>query len=263
MSRGELLCAVCTLLSCVIRDARSTPLVDRNLQTADSAAEAGEPTNDAGPLDSCVVPDAPVCGVDYLVPESVARIAAAIERDITGIVDNPAFRLFYSDSPDGCLQTVRLLACVQRFPRCEVLENGDVQVELTSLSCEETLLESCGEDSARALIETGHCALRNSTHVASECKSVAEHAADASPGDRELLHCTQDQQWQMTAWMYELLLYYDALFDGIAASVQSLYRECAEHQSNFTCQMVGRCSDDGRRVELINTYEICQSFISW
>ena len=260
MNGRELLCAVCTLLFCVMRDARSTPFIERNLQPADAAAEAEESTNDAGPLHSCVVPDAPVCGVDYLVPGSVATIAAAIERDITALFDSPASRLLYGDD---CAQTAKMLACVQRFPRCEVLGNGDVQVELTSPSCEDTLLESCSEDTTLALVARGHCALRNSTHEATECKSVAEYAADAAPGDLELLHCTQDQQWQMTAWMYELLLYYDALFDAVAEELRDLYGECAEHQSNFTCQMVGKCSDDGQRVELVNTYEICQGFINW
>ena len=259
MKRKELLCAICTLFFCVFRDTRSTPFVQRNLQPVEEAVES---TNayDAGPLDSCVVPDAPLCGVDYLVPESVARIAAAIEEDITALFDSPSSRLLYGDD---CAETAKMLACVQRFPRCEILENGDVQVTLTSLSCEDSLLESCDEDSAQTLLTGGHCSLRNSSHVASECRSVAEHAAEAAPGDPGLLHCTQDQQWQMTAWMYELLLYYDALFGGVAEDLVANYGSCVEHQANFTCHMVGRCSDDGQRAELINNYEICQSFISW
>lgn len=254
-----MLCAICTLLLCLMRSTTSSPFVERNFLPIGTDADDEGLSSDAGPVDSCEVPNAPICGVLYSVPGSVARIAAAIELDIEGTFGE-AFDILYSP---GCTETAKRITCAQRFPRCEVLGNDSVQVTLTSLLCEDMLIESCGNMDAEALIAQGHCALQNSTQNAARCRSIAEHAAEASPEERELQHCTQNQQWQVTAWMYEQVKYYDALFAGRVEDVRTFYPSCVNHWSNFTCHLVGKCSEDGQRVELINTYEICERFINW
>lgn len=235
-----------------MRDTTASPLrIRRDISTHSEE----ELTSDAGPVGSCVLPTAPVCGIDYLVPESVAVIAPAIEKDIAASYDN-LFELRYGSA--SCRETAETIVCAQRFPRCEV-EGDSVQVTLTSLDCENMLVENCGIYAGKL---TYLCALQNSTHNATECKSLAEHVADAPV---ELQNCTVDQQWRMTAWMFEQLKYYDSILAETLPDLKRVFPNCVKHQMNFTCQLVGRCSEheDGERVELINTYEICQNFINW
>lgn len=251
-------CALFILLFYAMRDATASPLrIRRDFQPISPHSEE-ELTSDAGPVGSCVLPTAPVCGINYLVPESVAVIAPAIEKDIAASFDDD-FELRYGPS---CREAAETIVCAQRFPRCEV-EEDSVQVTLTSLDCENMLVENCGNDAGKF---THLCALQNSTQNATECKSLAEHVAGAPVGDYELQNCTENQQWRMTAWMFEQLKYYDSILaEKTLPEIKTLFPNCVKHQLNFTCQLVGRCSEheDGERVELINTYEICQNFINW
>lgn len=259
MDKGGLkMCVIFILLYCAIHEATSTSLgLRRDFQSVGTHSEE-ELTSDAGPVDSCVVPTAPVCGIDYLVPKSVALMAAAIEKDIEATYGY-TFYLRYGSS---CRDTAEAIVCAQRFPRCEV-QGDTVQVALTSLDCENMLVENCGSVIAGKL--TSLCALQNSTQNATGCKPLAEHVADAPVNDYELQNCTENQQWQMTAWMFELLKYHDSILAETLPDLKKVFPNCVKHQLNFTCQLVGRCSlhEDGERVELINTYEICQNFINW
>lgn len=249
---GLKMCAIFILILYAMPDTTATPLRSRrDFQSVDTHSEE-DLTSDAGPVDSCVVPTAPVCGINYLVPESVALIAGAIEKDIEATYGY-GFELLYGSN---CRDTAEAIVCAQRFPRCEV-QGDTVQVALTSLDCEKMLAEDCGAGKLTYL-----CAVQNSTQNATGCKPLAEHIADAPVGDYELQNCTENQQWQMTAWMFELLKYYDSILAETLPELKKVFPTCVKHQLNFTCQLVGRCSE-GERVELINTYEICQNFINW
>ena len=253
--RTLLLCLL--LLFCLLHDSQSTPFVRRSHDPVSNISEE-RPSIDAGAIDSCIpIQSSTTCGLNYSVPESLAIIAAAIEMDIDLIDNNPA--LFRNDQ---CMDAAKEIACAQRFPRCEVQENGDVQVHLTSLNCQELLRSAkCTNSTVDKLLGSGFCELQNSTQEAAGCKSIEEHAAES---ERELQHCTQDLQRQVTPWMYQLMLYYDAKFEVITDTVLADYGEtCFQHMANFTCQQVGQCSEDGQRVEFINTYEICENFINW
>ena len=251
---------VCVLFFCLLRGSTSIPFVERSLDPVGNGVDEGEQrrSSDAGLVDSCVfLQESPTCGVDYSVPGGLALIAAAIEKDISEFTNGSSrYRT------RGCMDAAKEVACAQRFPRCEVDEDGDVVVHLTSEGCEERLRQSCTDAIVTALLDDGHCALQTSTREAAGCRSTAEHAAEAETGSRVLQYCTQDLQ--VTPWMYELLLYYDAVFGAIAEGLEAQYdATCFHRQANFTCQMLGQCTEDGQRVELINTYETCESFITW
>ena len=234
----------------------STPFVRRSLNPVGNGADGVN--NDAGPIDSCVLlQESTVCGVNYSVPASLAKIAAAIELNIAGVTDSRS--VFNTDE---CIAAAREVACAQRFPRCEVQEGGDVMVHLSSEDCEDRLRASCHQATVNVLLDNEYCSLRSSVRETAGCRSTAEFAADALAGSRELQYCTEDRQ--MTPWMYELLLYYDALFGGIADDLRRQFAEtCYQRQANFTCQLLGQCSEDGQRVDVINTRQMCEDFINW
>ena len=261
-----LLVSACILFSSLLHSSAASPFVLRALLPVGTGSDAtgdGQASDaHAGPVpvDQCVEPSSsPVCGVDYAVPASLAAMADAIEMDIEGTYGGSGFELLHGTN---CSRTAKRIACAQRFPRCVTREDGSTQVQLTSLRCEEMLEESCWIVDPDMMIQRGFCALQNSTQDLAGCKSVAERDAQA-PADAALQHCTPSQQWQVTPWMYEQLKYYDAMYAGIERDVQALYPGCTKPFANFTCQQVGRCSEDGERVEQINTYQICQSFINW
>lgn len=234
----------------------STPFVRRSLNPVGNGADGLN--NDAGPIDSCVLlQESPVCGVNYSVPASIARIAAAIELNIAGETNS---RSTYRD--EECMDAAREVACALRFPRCEVQEGGDLNVRLSSDNCEEQLRASCHSSTVPVLLGQGFCSLRSSVRETAQCRSTAEYAEDALADSRVLQYCTQDRQ--MTPWMYELLLYYDARIGGIADNLREQFAEtCYQRQANFTCQLLGQCSEDGLRVDILNTREMCEDFINW
>ena len=247
------------LLTCLVQDGASKPFVERSLVPLGSSSSEGTPSgNDAGPVDSCVQPQSSsVCMLDYEVPQSLAIISAAIELEIEDISADEA--LYRSDE---CAATARAIMCAQRFPRCEKQGDREVQVLLTSLNCEEMVRESCSTDVANVLVNRDFCDLQNSSLTAAECKSLTEHENTSMQEDR-LQHCTQDMQRKVTGWMYELMRYYDTRFGLIAEEIDGLSKVCFEQQANFTCQLLGQCSEDGQRVEILNTYESCEKFINW
>lgn len=234
------------------RSSLSTPFIRRSLTPVGNGVDGL--SNDAGPIDSCMRPEeSPVCGVDYSVPTSLAAIAPAIELNIAGISNS--ISLYRTET---CMAAAREVACAQRFPRCDIQEDGEVLVRLSSDGCEDKLRASCHEATVKVLLEDGYCSLRNATRETAECKSTAEFAAE-SP---QLQYCTQELQ--VTPWMYELLLYYDTLFGGIAEELERQFTQtCFQRQANFTCQLLGECSENGQRVVIINTRQMCETFIDW
>lgn len=243
-------CALVLLVVCLVQDGVSTPFVQRSLIPVGSS-----PSEDEGPCTQ--LQSSSLCMIDYPVPKSLAEIAETIEMEIQERSDDPA--LFRTEE---CMATAREIMCAQRFPRCEE-RDGDVRVFLTSLNCEERVRGDCSDVVATALFNRDFCDLQNSTHEATECKSLEEHETDVESDDR-LQYCRQDMQRQVTGWMYELMRYYDTRFGRIAEGLSSGFANiCLERQANFTCQLLGQCSEDGKEVESLNTYESCENFINW
>ena len=251
----ERLLWVAALLSTLCCSLKASPAAD--LKSKPRSARSSD-AGSSSLISSCVVPDAPSCGVDYAVPSSIANIATDIEMDIDSLF-NVNFANRYT--PD-CRDAVKRIACAQRFPRCV---EGWSKVELTSLQCEEMLRLNCNRyrGHVQELLDEGYCSLPNSTQDIAVCKSVAEFAGGAG----ELRSCLVDEEWRMTAWMYELLRFYDSLMastsDKVRGRYGSFYDQCLELQANFTCHWAGRCSADGKTVESDITYQLCQNFLTW
>ena len=251
----RLLAAV--LLFGLVGGLRGSPFFNQQLLGVGTGADPGQVSFDAGPVDSCEVPTTCVCGVEYEVPSSVATIAAAIEMDIDSTYDSN-FEILHGAS---CRNATRRIVCAQRFPRCVTREDGTKQVELTSLQCAEELTNQCspGADLDRLMERT--CGVEDSTWDIGECRSVTQYAAESSDlGWFE--QCTLSDRWQVTAWMYGYLKYYE-LAAREATRDLDYSAVCLERLANFTCQWIGRCSASGDSVELINTHQFCEQTINW
>lgn len=248
------------LLFSLVGGLGASPFFNHQLLGAGTGADSGQEISfDAGPVDSCEVPTTCICGVDYEVPSSVAKIAAAIEMDIDGTYDNN-FELLYSTT---CRNATRRIVCAQRFPRCVTGQDGTKQVQLTSLQCEEELESHCStasSDDDLELLVDRTCPVEDSTQDIGECKPVTQYATEAN----ELSwfeRCTLSNGWQVTEWMYQYLKYYELTARSYFSDGYS--PDCLGRLANFTCQWIGRCSASGDRVELINTRQFCEQTINW
>ena len=203
---------------------------------------------DAGLVNSCEIPAANFCSVDYSVPTSVARLTLVIEEEIRN--------QYEEDKERGleCAQALRDIRCAQRFPRCSA---DNTQVTLSSLNCTERI-SLCPSEIRTMLQAEGFCTL-NGTSVIGECRPVTEYGY-------QFQHCPigSSDSWYVTRWMHDVMVHTDvqlaAQFDGILGNNP----ECRRRYATYFCQFMGRCtSHEEPRVEVVNTYETCEEVINW
>ena len=205
---------------------------------------------DAGLVNSCEIPAANFCSVDYSVPTSVARLTLVIEEEI---------RNRYKEDKAGkgleCAQALRDIRCAQRFPQCSA---DSTQVTLSSLNCAERM-SVCSGNIQTMLQEEGFCTL-NGTSVIGECRPVTEYGY-------QFRHCPMSSDsWYVTRWMHDVMRHADvkltAQFNG--STLGSTNPECRRKYATYFCQFMGRCtSHEEPRVEVVNTYEMCEEAINW
>ena len=204
---------------------------------------------DAGPVNSCEIPATNFCSVDYSVPTSVARLTLVIEEEIRNIYER--------DRANGleCAQALRDIRCAQRFPRCSA---DNTQVTVSSLNCTK-MISVCPRAIQMMLQAEGFCTL-NSTSVIGECKAVTEYGY-------QFRHCPMgsSNNWHVTRWMHDIMVHADvqlaAQFNGTLGNADP---ECRRMYATYLCQFMGRCTSHlAPRVEVVNTYEMCEDVINW
>lgn len=198
---------------------------------------------DAGPVDSCEIPETRFCtNVNYPVPASVARMVNITEESIRDI---------YGEG-GPCAEALREIHCSQQFPRCSEPEHT---VTLDSSNCAE-MLSVCPE----SIQNSGLCSLTSGSTALGNCRPVTDY-------DYQFQWCPTNAEWHVTEWMVELIKHVDAQlsirFGEESTSALKGYPQCLEDYSRFVCQEVGRCTADGDRIEVINTIEFCDSVLSW
>ena len=253
---GSRVCVAAALLLLAGQSA-CTPFVRRSLSPVGTSSERTEGGGDGGLVGACVqLESSAECLVDYPIPQSLAEIAPAIEKEISGqLIDQALYR------SDDCTEAAREIMCAQRFPQC-VQEEGEVQ--FSSLDCEQRLRAVCDPAVVNVLLGTRNfCDLPNVTRPVGDCQSLEELEGEEEAG-QGLQHCRQNMQRMVTPWMYDLMLYYDRRFTLIVEDLRSVAPEvCIERQAEFMCQLLGQCSEDGERIEILNTFEACEEFVTW
>ena len=206
---------------------------------------------DAGPVNSCEIPATNFCSVDYSVPTSVAR-------SLTLVIEEEIRNHYEWDKANGleCAQALRDIRCAQRFPRCSA---DNTQVTVSSLNCTK-MISVCPENIRTMLLGEGFCTL-SSTSVIGECKSVTEYGY-------EFRQCPMgsSDSWYVTRWMHDIMVHADvqlaARFNGTALS--NINTECRRKYATYLCQFMGRCTSHVEpRVEVVNTYNMCEEVINW
>ena len=204
---------------------------------------------DAGPVNSCEIPAANFCLVNYSVPTSVASLTLVIEEEIRN--------LYKIDQDNGleCARALRDIRCAQRFPQCS---EDSTEVTLSSLNCTE-MISVCPSNIPMMLQEEGFCTL-SGTSVIGECQPLTEYGY-------QFQQClgSSDSSWYVTRWMYDFMVHTDvqltAYFNG---TLRNINPECRRRYATYFCQFMGRCtSHEEPRVEVVNTYEMCEEVINW
>ena len=204
----------------------------------------------AGPVNSCEIPAANFCSVDYSVPTSVARLTLVIEEEI---------RNQYEGDRDNngleCAQALRDIRCAQRFPRCSA---DSTQVILSSLNCTERI-SLCPNNTRMMLQAEGFCTLGNTSPIGG-CRPLTEYGY-------QFRHCPMgsSDSWCVTGWMYDIMVHADVQLVGqFNGTLGNSNPECRRRYATYYCQFMGRCtSDEESRVEVVNTYEMCEEVINW
>lgn len=212
-----------------------------------TSPQATENPFDGGALGSCEIPTTTICSVDYPVPTSIARLANIIERSIS-------IEASYLLSP--CNDTYQTVLCNIRFPRCKQQLQGSLyqQVDLNRQNCS-VLNDVCPNQQASVLV--GFCNnLVSATRPINECKPVSELVSNTS----SFRFCdVENMAFSITGWMFEYMKFLEGQFSGL------LYNdlECGQDLATFMCNFGGRCTENGERIEYINTHEICNDRINW
>ena len=247
-----LLYSVCLLHAVLLSLCSGASLPWRGRREASTDVGIEVPVNhlDAGPVDSCEIPAANFCSsVDYSVPSGVASIAHIIEAEIRGIYDTNL------QHGEQCAEALKQIHCAQKFPRCsEDLET----VTLTSLNCAEMVSSVCPSQIVDSINAERVCEL-NGTAPLAGCKPITEF-------DYEFQHCPMDSDLYVTEWLHELMKFADNQLSvrlTTGALGDDAYEACRADYARYFCQFSGRCWNEGRRIEIANTYELCERVVTW
>ena len=213
---------------------------------------------DIGAAYGCALPqgDANACSIDYQVPAAVAhhRIFAIRQGMVNGTTA--------STSGEGteCRSAINEVQCAKHFPRCKSSEDS-VSVVYSPEACSQ-VVDTCTD----MVMDKGSCDFTvNATQ--STCKTVAQFVAESQIPLTACNKTAQDSNWYVTEWMFaylrnideELTISYE---EGLKEIISM---ECFERFASFRCQSIGRCWDQGRRIE-IHPYNImsnCQEILNW
>jgi len=239
---------LCSSLLQFILLCSAVPLQKRTVGPGETVMQI-PPRFDAGLVKSCAIPATNFCsGIDYPVPSSVARLAPIIEEEIRG-----QYEQYRGGELSDCAAAVRSIRCAQRFPRCS--ENG-TKVNLTSLNCNERIM-ACPNNTRLLLVAEGFCTLGDTSHTG-ECRPMTGYGYDFQS-------CSASADWRVTSWMHDIMVHTDKqVTQGLRGALGTVDLQCQQKYADFVCRFSGRCtSETVPRVEIVNTYELCEEVLNW
>ena len=219
---------------------------------------------DIGPIDSCMVPTSqqlPICSqyITYPVPAALLseKAASIREKAVYGAYTN-AFSLETnsggSSTAIGCASTIEEIECHQQFPAC--VDNATM-VRFNTTNCENKVVSSCSSTTADTLKTT--CGSNKDVDVPlSTCRPVTESST------YQYQYCNKLPGWSsiyVTEWMHILLQEEESDIDAFVKVFR--LNLCSSLYTELKCGGFGRCWDQGRRMELNATRELCESVINW
>ena len=211
---------------------------------------------DLGEANACVQPQGlSVCTIDYEVPAAIAHHRFATIKE--GLV-NHSISLVTGLENLPCRTAIAEVQCARHFPRCHSSE-GRVSVAYSQDACLQ-VIDNCTD----TVEEQGSCDFTVNASSHGMCKTVSEFVSESG---RPLLACNKTASsnplWYVTEWMFAYLRDIDE--DDLSSVSALLSPSCFEQYSRFRCQSIGRCWDQGRRIEFSshNTRKNCQAIVGW
>ena len=191
---------------------------------------------DIGAVYNCTIPaNLTFCSINYPVPESVAALATVWEALILNEYKDYENRL----ESVNCLAEVRELLCARYFPVCYLDE------EVVNMLVPDECLPSC---------QTGEsCDFEFAANSSlGDCKPVSDYAKKYN---YNFTVCGDDAEKRyVTEWMFHYLRRQDQELETISNLLQSL---CLPDFFRFKCEEIGRCWNQGKRIELSQNRTAC------
>ena len=202
---------------------------------------------DIGSASSCVSVFSPICMdfVDYLVPEPIANLTDAIDAFIEIQHDN-------ADPDDGdCAEGLLEALCNEQYPRCNQSDRT-VSAQL-AVNCTQRL-GTCTV--LRSFLIDKYCNFEISNASLDQCKTISQLSEESG---YVFSRCSSLPSWgedYMTEWMFSYLTEIDKSVDEFLSG-RGISEQCKLDYISFRCGSVGRCWDNGNRIELTQNQADC------
>lgn len=223
MARTAYLCLLFFLLHCFVLVVSYNPL-------------------DIGAIRSCVRYQGSICDIDYFIPESVANLTAIKDAFIEGIINQNE-----AANNEECSHRLCKLLCAEEYPQC-VEEEDKVNVILPE-TCTQFLNTCSG-------VEEHFCDFATVNLTLGQCKTIETLTAE---NNHSFKKCDRLETWTsdyITEWMFNYLKRVD---EDVEITLQNIpmSEECQLKYIEFKCSSLGRCWDDGNRIELTTNKTDC------
>lgn len=258
---------LCAVFLSILQNTTAVPLTKREAQIQQENAF------DIGPLSGCKVPtaaDLPICHkyINYPVPEVLlSEIVGNIQEKSVDGAKLTAEDLEESASSDQdkaieCGAIVEQLECYKRFPACV---NETTKVSYVTEGCKTKLQTNCSSQFFDILRDLS-CGTAD--FLAQEDDKSAAMPLDTctkvSSTSYNYRYCSNLNGWSdvyLTPWMNISVLNTENDIESFA--MFSNNPVCIALYTELKCGEVGRCWDQGTRMEINATQELCNAILNW
>ena len=195
---------------------------------------------DIGGVYTCVVPNSTVCNINYPVPESIDFLSKIKDAFIAGKIG----QITETESKE-CRDGLTQILCAEEYPHC--MENKSIVTVPIPADCS-NILSSCTND-----VSSQHCDFTLSNISLGNCRSIQDSMSELT--NYAFAECDQlGSKWlsnYVTEWMFHYLKRIDSKVSDVLRSIlTNLNEECKLQYRMFMCSEIGRCWDQGDRIEL-------------
>ena len=235
MARTAYLCLLFFLLHCFVLVVSYNPL-------------------DIGAIRSCVRYQSSINGecddhIDYFIPESVANLTAIKDAFIKGVI----MQNKVVNDKGNCSLRLRKLLCAGEYPQC--IEGEEKVNVILPENCTQFLNTCSG-------VQEHYCDFATVNLTLGQCKTIETLTTE---NNHSFKQCDRLETWTsdyITEWMFNYLKKID---EDVEITLQNIEmsEECQLKYIEFKCSSLGRCWDNGNRIELTTNKTDCLFIRNW
>lgn len=254
----------CAILLSFIQNAMTVPLSRREVQVEQ------ENVFDIGPLSSCKIPtatDLPICSkyINYPVPEVLLSEPTVniLENSIDGARQSAEdLEEAWNDQASAlvCGSMVEELECYEKFPACV---NDSTRVSYVTENCETKLASSCSSFVFN-IRKDFYCGISKFIPEGEDNILPLDTCTKVSSTSYNYKYCSNLNGWSdvyLTPWMNVSIL--NTEIDIESFTMLSNDQMCIDQYTELKCGEVGRCWNQGTRMEINSTQELCDAVLMW